>query len=316
VLFVACAPLPLASPAPQVAPPAPVLQAEPTPATVAAADPTAAPAAAPVQPEAQPTVAAIAPTQAPAAAVAAAPTSVPAPTFVESNPCETGSSQQPLPAPGSAGAQDFFRSFRAPLAPSPLYSPPGERTVGLQAGHWRNDEVPPELVRLQGGSSGDGKAEWEVNLDVARRTAALLETAGIKVDLIPATVPQRYKAHAFISLHADGDTAGVARGFKIARPGFSSVPAVDDRLVDMLNDAYGEATALPRDDEHITLRMRYYYAFNSRRFCHAVAPGVPQAIVEMGYMTSAADRRLLIGDPERLAGGLAEGIRAFLRTLP
>jgi N-acetylmuramoyl-L-alanine amidase len=62
--------------------------------------------------------------------------------------------------------------------------------------------------------------------------------------------------------------------------------------------------------------MHYYYAFNSRRFCHAVAPGVPQAIVELGYMTSAADRRLLIGDPERLAGGLAEGIRAFLRTLP
>ena len=133
---------------------------------------------------------------------------------------------------------------------------------------------------------------------------------------MPATVPPRYRANAFIALHADGDVAGAGRGFKIARPGFSSIPGIDDRLVDTLYDAYEAATALPRDDEHITLRMRYYYAFNSRRYCHAVAPGVPQAIVEMGYLTSATDRQWLIGNPDRLARGLADGITAFLRTLP
>ena len=62
--------------------------------------------------------------------------------------------------------------------------------------------------------------------------------------------------------------------------------------------------------------MRYYYAFNSRRYCHAVAPGVPQAIVEMGYLTSPIDRQWLIGDPDRLARGLADGVQAFLTTLP
>jgi len=313
--LVACTPLPVAAPAP-VAPQAPAAQPQPTPAPVVQ-EPAPAAAAAP-QPEVEPTVAPVAqPTAAsqPPAPVAV-PTQAPVPVAADPNPCEPDTRQQPLPGPGTAGAQDFFRSFRSPLAPAPLYSPPGQRTIGLQAGHWKNDEVPPELGRLQGGSSGGGKAEWEVNLDVARRTAKLIETDGIKVDVIPAAVPQRYQAHAFISLHADGDPAGAARGFKIARPGFSSVPNVDDRLVDTLNVAYGAATALPRDDEHITLRMRYYYAFNSRRFCHAVAPGVPQAIVEMGYMTSAADRRLLMGEPDRLAVGLAEGIRAFLRTLP
>jgi N-acetylmuramoyl-L-alanine amidase len=221
-----------------------------------------------------------------------------------------------LPAPGSPRAQDFFRSFREPLAPAPLYDPPGPRRVGLQAGHWLNDEVPPELGRLQAGASGGGKQEWEVNLDVAQRTATLLQNTGIVVDVLPATVPARYQANAFLALHADGDVSGEAHGFKVARPGFSSLPDVDDRLVDILNQVYGADTELPRDDEHISLRMRYYYAFNSRRYCHAVAPGVPQAIIEMAYLTSAGDRQLLIGDPDRLAHGLADAIQTFLNTLP
>jgi hypothetical protein len=178
------------------------------------------------------------------------------------------------------------------------------------------DQVPPELGRLQAGAVGGGKQEWEVNLDVAQRAAKLLEAGGIEVDVLPSTVPPRYRAHAFIALHSDGDTSGQQRGFKIARPGFSSLPDVDDKLVDTLNRAYALETQLPRDDEHISLRMLYYYAFNSRRYCHAVAPGVPQAIVEMGYLTSAVDRQWLIGNPDRLARALATGIRDFLSTLP
>jgi N-acetylmuramoyl-L-alanine amidase len=221
-----------------------------------------------------------------------------------------------MPAPGSARAQDFFRSFRTPLPPAPLYDPPGPKRVGLQAGHWLNDQVPAELGRLQAGAVGGGKQEWEVNLDAAQRTAAILEAAGIEVDVLPSTVPPRYRANAFIAIHADGDPAGQARGFKVARPGFSSLPDVDDRLVETLNQVYGADTELPQDDEHISLRMRYYYAFNSRRYCHAVAPGVPQAIIEMAYLTSSVDRQLLIGNPDRLARALADGIQTFLSTLP
>jgi N-acetylmuramoyl-L-alanine amidase len=43
---------------------------------------------------------------------------------------------------------------------------------------------------------------------------------------------------------------------------------------------------------------------------------VPQAIVEMGFLTSATDRQSLIGNPDRLARGLADGVSAFLSTLP
>jgi len=232
------------------------------------------------------------------------------------SPCDTTSRPDPLPVPGSSRSQDFFRSFRLPLPPAPLYDPPGPKRIGLQAGHWLNDQVPAELGRLQGGAVGGGKQEWEVNLAVAQRTAALLENSGIQVDVLPATVPPRYQANAFIALHADGDTSGATHGFKVARPGFSSIPDMDDRLVAAINQTYATETELPRDDEHISLRMRYYYAFNSRRYCHAVAPGVPQAIVEMAYLTNAGDRQYLIGDPDKLAHALADSIQAFLATEP
>src|SRR5581483_9356951 len=140
-----------------------------------------------------------------------------------------------------------------------------------------------------------------------------LEAQGAEVDVLPATVPEHYRASVFVAIHADGAAGGAQRGFKVAAPGFSAIPAVDERLVTALTDAYGAATGLPRDDAHVSRRMRYYYAFNSRRYCHAVAAGVPQAIVETGYLTSAADRALLLGDPERAARGLADGILAFLR---
>jgi N-acetylmuramoyl-L-alanine amidase len=39
---------------------------------------------------------------------------------------------------------------------------------------------------------------------------------------------------------------------------------------------------------------------------------VPQAIVETGFLTSAADRDILLGNPQASALGLADGILAFL----
>jgi len=194
---------------------------------------------------------------------------------------------------------------------APLRSSPAP--FGPNLGSWIHSQT---LSRLQHGAQGGGKHEWEVNLDIARRAKTLLEAGGLQVDLLPATVPQRYRAHAFVSIHADGDPAGRAQGFKVARPAFSSIPAHDDRLVAVLNDRYAAATALPRDDEHITIRMRYYYAFNSRRYCHAVAPGVPQAILETGFLSSAHDRALLLGNPDRVAQGVASGVLHFLNGNP
>jgi hypothetical protein len=58
--------------------------------------------------------------------------------------------------------------------------------------------------------------------------------------------------------------------------------------------------------------MTAYYAFNSRRYCHAIAPGVPSAIIEAGYLTSPVDQQILIGDPDAAAQGIARGVLHFL----
>ena len=248
----------------------------------------------------------------PAQPAAAPPPPLPRETITPAESCDPNRAPTPLGTRAPGG----FSSFRAPLPATPLWNPPGTKRVGIQVGHWRNEEVPTELGRLQGGAIGGGKQEWEVNLDIAQRTQRLLEAEGYEVDLLPAAVPIRYQANAFVAIHADGDTSGTITGYKIARPGFSSIPQFDDRLVEALYASYGPATGLRRDDEHISVRMLYYYAFNSRRYCHAVAPGVPQAIVETGFLTSAADRRLLIGNPDAAARGIAGGLDAFLSALP
>jgi peptidoglycan/xylan/chitin deacetylase (PgdA/CDA1 family) len=193
-----------------------------------------------------------------------------------------------------------------------MWDPPGPRRVGLQVGHWQYAQRALELFQLDPGGVVDGVWEWEVALALAQRAQRRLEAAGVTVDVLDMTVPERYRAHAFVAIHADTARILGRRGFKLARPGFSSVPAADDRLLAALGDAYAGATGLPRDDRNINDGMRYYYAFNSRRYCHAVAPGVPQAILEAGYLTSAEDRKVLLDDPDAAARGIADGVLRFL----
>ena len=61
--------------------------------------------------------------------------------------------------------------------------PEGPVRIGLQAGHWKSAEVPDYLSDLRSnGTNGGGKAEWEVNLAIAQRTAARLEAMGYVLD--------------------------------------------------------------------------------------------------------------------------------------
>jgi N-acetylmuramoyl-L-alanine amidase len=223
-------------------------------------------------------------------------------------------------APGSAPAAStlptWLRAVRDVPPPSVIGTGgSGPKRVGLQVGHWRNEDVPDELRQLRasgGGATGGGYSEVQVNYDLATRTAALLRERGVEVDVLPATVPVDYQADAFVAIHADGDARGALRGYKVARSPLSLVPAYDDALVGWLIAEYGRVTGLPRDDDHISRRMQFYYAFNNRRYYHAIGAGTPAAIVEAGFMTHAADRALLIGSPDVAAAGLTAGLLGFL----
>lgn len=193
--------------------------------------------------------------------------------------------------------------------------PAGPRRVGIQAGHWRMADVPDELRRLAGqtGTSAGGVAEWQVNLDIANRVASILRDDGIAADVIPATVPEGYLADAFLSLHADGDLSGTRRGFKAAH-GTRRGP-YEPQLVKAIVEEYGRVTGLPSNGE-VSRNMTGYYAFGWSRLRSSVAPHTPAAILEMGYLTHPDDRAVLTGQAERVASGIARGIRRFLEEVP
>jgi hypothetical protein len=193
--------------------------------------------------------------------------------------------------------------------------PQGPLRVGIQAGHAKLDEIPEELegLRQSSGAFGGGKSEAETVLILAEKVKILLETEGIVVDLLPATVPVDYAADAFVSIHADGNASGLVSGFKIAGPrrDFSGKAQA---LTDALYESYGTETGL-RQDANVTRRMSGYYAFNWRRYDHALHPMTPAIIIETGFMTSAADRAVIVRDPDRAARGIAKGIIRFLEEI-
>lgn len=189
------------------------------------------------------------------------------------------------------------------------------KRVGIQAGHWKNKEVPEELSGLKrsgNGAVGGGKNEAEIVLEISNKVKTLLEKEGVLVDLLPATIPPDYFANAFVSIHADGNANTSVSGYKIASPqtDFSRKSVL---LAEILKKTYKEKTALGYD-ENITRRMSAYYAFNWRRYEHALHPMTPAVIVETGFITSPKDRNLIVSNQNQVATGIANGIIEFLKN--
>ena len=216
---------------------------------------------------------------------------------------------------GASGASEPPQVVGAAATPTvvPTPLPPINARVGLQVGHWQAAELPAELasLRTETGATADGYQEVDLNLQIARQVAALLTARGITVDLLPATIPPGYTADAFVAIHCDYNNDPAMSGFKLARYGDSASPARDDALLNAIAGTYGTTTGQPTDP-HLTRDMLYYYAFNSGAFVHAIAPQTPGVIIELGFLTNASDRALLVGAQPTVATGLAEGIIGYL----
>jgi hypothetical protein len=221
---------------------------------------------------------------------------------------------------GESTAAGAVGAVTEPPAPAPIRIPKpavpaGPRRIGLQAGHWRTEALPDELRRLepQTGTSWGGVTEWQLNLDTANRAAAILRTHGYEVDVLPTIVPPNYLADVFIALHADGDPAGAARGFKAAHG--SRRGPYEDRLVQVLMEEYGRATGLPVDPS-VSRNMLGYYAFAWSRVPYSAAAHTPAAILEMGFMTSGADRAVILQRNDLVVTGVVNSILRFLQEVP
>lgn len=192
--------------------------------------------------------------------------------------------------------------------------PEGPLKVGLQAGHWKNNELPDELKRLRdtgGGTSNGSVAEWEVNLAMAQETKKILEKEGIVVDILPATIPPAYFADAVVSIHADGSTNPSTSGFKVAVPR-RSMSGKADELAKMIEEEYQKQTNL-EIDPNISRNMTGYYAFSWRRFEYSTHPMTPAVILETGFLTNPQESEMLINSPEIPAQAIANSLLQFLK---
>lgn len=191
----------------------------------------------------------------------------------------------------------------------------GPVRVGLQVGHLDAADQPAELesLRVSTGATWDGVDEVDVNLAIAMELAERLEEAGIVVDLLPATVPPRYRADVFLSIHVDANTDEDRNGYKSAHFIPARNPA--EMLLKLKVDrAVLSSTPLSDDDRNVTGNMFRYYAFNNRQYRHAVHPRTPGLLVELGYLSNGADGRLL-ADPDVLVSALARGVLGFLTDI-
>src|SRR3989344_147361 len=213
-----------------------------------------------------------------------------------------GESEEDAPA---LGELDWLRDWKRPDGPA---------RVGVQIGHLNNEDAPEEQKRLRnnGGATGGGYTEVEVNAAVAEELKRLLASEGVLVDLLPTTIPPDYWADVFVSVHTDGNTNPTVSGFKIASS-WRDLTGTARELVAILESSYQEATRFPKDP-NISRNMRGYYAFSWWRYEHAIHPKTTAAIVEMGFITNPGDRKILVGSPEIPARGLADGVLKYLRS--
>lgn len=185
--------------------------------------------------------------------------------------------------------------------------------VGLQAGHWKNSELPDELENLRlygGGGEFQGKFEWKINLSVAEKAAEILKKSGIEVDILPATVPNDYKADLFVSIHCDGNDVTSVSGYKVAASNFDKSEQAE-KLSESIYDEYGKITKL-KTEPNITKDMTEYYVFNYINFHHSINPETPGVIVEMGFLTNTKDQQIIVYNQDLAAKGIAEGILKYL----
>ena len=211
--------------------------------------------------------------------------------------------------------QEFSRDallFRYPNFDS--WKRPADKpiTIAIQVGHLMIDQLPLELRQLaQGGGARRGTLkEVDINNDIAKQAARVLTQYGYKVELLPSLIPDSYNADVFVSIHANAGDANTS-GF------FMGGPAVDyseknKSLKWSLIQEYASSTGmmyLDRTSENI----KFYYAFNWSKFKHTIFPKTPAILIETGNMNNLNDLIALTLHRDRMAEGIANGIRAFLQ---
>ncbi|MCL5962499.1 MAG: N-acetylmuramoyl-L-alanine amidase [Chloroflexi bacterium] len=183
----------------------------------------------------------------------------------------------------------------------PIYA----HKVGLQVGHWRREEASYPF-NASPGSSGGGLGEAEMNLITAKSVARHLSVRGVRVDLLPTVIPKGYKADAVVAIHADGGPSS-RRGFFVDRPAQSRVAGLEAQLSNAIVKEYRSASDIPYVYRG-TPNSQYYYGY------YDVESSTPMVLIETGFLSNDADRRILIDRTEDTGAAITNGIMEFLNS--
>lgn len=214
------------------------------------------------------------------------------------------------------------------------------RVVHLDAGHNGGNAKAPATINglvdagggvrkacdTTGAETNDGAlTEAAFNLDVAKRTRALLRARGAKVVMTRssntgvgpcitrrAAIGNDAGADAAVSIHADGGPSG-GRGFHVIRP-----KGVGGQSEEMLtaSDELGRAIRAELQDEGFrTATYIAKHGLDRRDDLGGLnLSTVPKVFVELGNMRNAADAKLLKSarQRERMAEAITDGLAAQL----
>lgn len=191
----------------------------------------------------------------------------------------------------------------------------GPVRIGVQIGHLAASEQPEELanLRFNFGGHANGVDEVAINTTIGLAVRDALEAHGFLVDVLPATIPQGYRADVMVAIHADSTENPARIGYKSAH--FAPARNPYEAILKVEIDRQFLNTAGRVDDDHnVSGNMLHYYAFDHRRFNHAVDPRTPALLIEVGYISNR-DELAFLQQEHAVAALIADGIVSYLRAI-
>lgn len=204
-----------------------------------------------------------------------------------------------------------------------------QKVIVIDAGHQAKANLEEEpigpgadetKIRVSGGTSGNGKMEYELTLDISLLLEKKLKEYGYHVVMVRRTndvnisnsersrIANEIEADALVRIHANGSENDSIHGAQTICIGKDNpYPAVEEyenskRLSECILESYTEETGF------LSEGVKERNDLSGINWCE-----VPVTVVEMGYMTNDEENALMcdIEFQEKMVTGIADGIRQY-----